>query len=793
MNYIKPFSEIRITDVAHVGGKTASLGEMIWALVPQGIKVPDGFAITADAYWYFLDHNAIGKTIAQILAQWKDINDIAQLETVGAQIRALINKGEMPDDLRQEISIAYKKLSAQYNEPGCAVAVRSSATAEDLPGASFAGAQETFLNVSGESNLITRCKECFASLYTNRAIMYRKEKGFDTVPVALSIAVQKMVRSDIGCSGVAFSLDTESGFKDVVVINASYGLGEAIVQGKVTPDEYIVHKPLLQKGFAPLLKKVCGSKQEKMIYASQGNGIITVPVSDLDQKSFALTDEQIFKLAHAVILVEKHYSALLHQWTPMDIEWGLDGSDHTLYILQARPETVHAQESAQLIRYELNATNSLTLLATGQSIGQHIVQGTARIMHEVSDAHEINCQDIIITHMTDPDWMPLLKRAGGIITKQGGRTCHAAIVSRELGIAAIVGAQNIFEQVKEGDQITLDCSQGKKGYVYAGHVPFTKHTIDVQELPQSPTKLMINLADPDRALSLAWMPVAGVGLARIEFIINTAIKIHPMALINPEPLTQKEQEAIAQLTAQYTDKKQFFTDQLAQGIATIAAAFWPKPVIVRLSDFKSNEYRNLIGGQHFEPVEENPMLGFRGAIRYCDQRFRPAFILECHALKKVRDDMGFTNVIIMVPFVRSTQEGAHVLSLLEQQGLKKGSNGLSIIMMCEIPSNVLLIKDFSALFDGFSIGSNDLTQLTLGADRDSGLLAGAFDERDPAVKEMLRLAVQGAHANNRPIGICGQAPSDYPEIADFLIDLGIDSLSLNPDTVVPFLLRFASK
>ena len=646
--------------------------------------------------------------------------------------------------------------------------------------------------MNGETALIARIKDCFASLYTDRAIIYRKEKGFDWAQIALSIAVQKMIRSDLGAAGVAFSLDTESGFKDVVVINASYGLGEAIVQGKVTPDEYVVHKPLLEKGFEPLLKKVRGLKQEKMVYAPSGEGIITVPVSVHDQQSFALTDDQIFTLAHAVILIEKHYSALNNHWTPMDVEWGLDGIDHTIYILQARPETVHAKDTVHLIKFELTPQSKPTVLATGQSIGEQIVTGKVRIMHELADAHAIHPDDIIITHMTDPDWMPLLKKARGIITQQGGRTCHAAIVARELAIPALVGVEDIFNCVKEGQEITIDCSQGKKGYVYAGAISFTKRAIDVDELPQAPTKIMINLADPDRAFSLAWMPVAGVGLARIEFIITTAIKIHPMALINPEKLTEKERAAIEQLTGP-VNKKQFYRDQLAQGIATIAAAFWPRPVVVRLSDFKSNEYRNLIGGIHFEPVEENPMLGFRGAIRYCDERFQPAFNLECEALKKVRNTMGFTNVLLMIPFVRSTHEGAQVLKLLEKQGLKKGEDELSIIMMCEIPANVILIDEFSKLFDGFSIGSNDLTQLTLGADRDSGLLAGAFDERDPAVKELMRLAVEGAHRNGKPIGICGQAPSDYPEIADFLINLGIDSLSLNPDTVISFLMRFASK
>ena len=797
--YIKKFEDVRMSDVGLVGGKNASLGEMISQLKNQQIRVPDGFAITSDAYWYFLQYNNLSDKIQTVMATLKDDQDIKQLQHVGKAIRELIENGAIPDDLAKEILQAYRELSSEYQQDLCDVAVRSSATAEDLPNASFAGQQETFLNVQGDEQLLASYKKCLASLFTDRAIAYRIETGFDHLKIALSVGVQKMIRSDLAVSGVAFSLDTETGFANIVMINGAYGLGESIVQGLVIPDEFIVHKPTLNKGFTSIIKKQLGDKQTKMIYRSKYESHVqTVKVDQADKLKFSLTDAEILELARYVVTIEKYYSDLKGQWTPMDIEWAKDGLDNKLYIIQARPETIHggSKHKNELTLYHLNYTNNeqplaSKILAIGQSVGQQIVSGPARVIESAKDIDQVQKGDVLVTTMTDPDWVPAMKKAAGIITDQGGRTCHAAIVSRELAIPAIVGTENGTTKIIPGQMVTLDCSQGKQGLVYDGKSPFKTTTVELDMLPQLPCEIMVNIADPDGAFAAGMLPVKGVGLARMEFIINNAIKVHPMALVHPERVKDAAtRQKIDEITQLYADKKQFFVDALSQGIAMIGAAFYPHPVITRLSDFKTNEYRNLIGGVYFEPEEENPMIGFRGASRYYNDKYREAFALECQALKKVRDEMGLTNVVVMIPFVRTVEELEKVLNEMKKNGLTRGENGLKVIMMCEIPSNVIVIDDFSKLLDGFSIGSNDLTQLTLGVDRDSGMLTKEFDERDRAVQKMLKMAVDGARRNKVYIGICGQAPSDYPEIAQSLMDWGISSLSLNPDTVIPFLLRY---
>lgn len=790
MRFIKPFRSLTLADSPVVGGKTASLGQMIASLSTVGITVPDGFAITAPAYWHYIEYNGLMPQINNLMKSLRDYNDVQSVQEVGQAIRNLFLRGRMPDDLAHEILSAYNQLAKEYRQPKLSVAVRSSATAEDLPTASFAGQQETYLNVSGDYQLIESCKKCFASLFTDRAIVYRHDKNFNYATIALSIAVQKMVRSDKACSGVAFSLDTESGFKNVVVINASYGLGESIVKGLVVPDEFVVFKPTLHQGFQAIIRKEKGSKTTKMVFDEFG--IKQAPISRSEQAAFSLSDDDVISIAKSVCIIEDFYSQHNQTWTPMDIEWAKDGKDGKLYIVQARPETIHATDGQLTIeRYHMPATQQVKVVAQGQSIGQKMASGIARVIESVTDIDKVQEGDIIVTHMTDPDWVPALKRATGIITQMGGRTCHAAIVSRELRIPALVGVDNAMQKIANGSAITIDCSQGKTGFVYEGAVSFEKEVIAVQELPEAPTDVMINLADPERAFSLSFLPVSGVGLARIEFIITNTIKIHPLALIHPELVSDKKIfKRIAELASGYNNTRDFFIDALSQGIATIAAAFYPKPVIVRLSDFKTNEYRNLIGGEFFEPEEENPMLGFRGAIRYYSQRYKQAFALECAALKKVRDAMGLANIKIMVPFVRTVSEGKQVIEAMAEQGLTQGDNGLEIIMMCEVPSNVILIDEFLKDFDGISIGSNDLTQLTLGVDRDSPWLIGIFDERDMAMKKMFDLAIQGAIRANKYSGICGQAPSDYPELADYLISLGIKSVSLNPDSVIPFLMRY---
>jgi pyruvate,water dikinase len=788
MKYVKRFEDVSIKDVGLVGGKNASLGEMIGALTSKGVLIPSGFAVTAEAYRKLLSDNKIEEKIKTLVGKVSKKN-LKSLATIGTQIRRLVEKAKLPEAIKKDIVVAYKNMSKEYGE-NCSVAVRSSATAEDLPGASFAGQQETYLNIKGEKALLSACMKAFASLFTDRAIIYRMEKGFDHMEVALSIGVQKMIRSDKASAGVVFTLDTETGFKDVVFINSSYGLGESVVKGTVNPDEFYVHKPTLEKGFKPILKKRCGSKKNMIVYSdSSSKPTKTVRVTKEHQQKFSLSDDEILELASQSLVIEKHYSKIHKKWMPMDIEWAKDGIDGKIYIVQARPETVHAEEKDNLIITEYVLPNRAhyknKIVIDGKSIGRKIVSGTVRIIKSSKNMHDLRDDEILVTDMTDPDWVPIMKHAGAIITNRGGRTCHAAIVSRELGIAALVGTCNATSRLKNGQKVTLDCSNGEVGIVYDGILPFKITERKISKLPRLKVKVMMNLGDPDEAFRCALIPNDGVGLARLEFIIGNAIQIHPMALVSPEKVVnKKDKEKIEQLTHGYKNKKDFFVDSLAREAGTIAAAFYPNPVIIRLSDFKSNEYRQLIGGSAFEPTEENPMIGFRGASRYCHDLYREAFALECQALKKIREEMGLDNVKVMVPFVRTVTEAKETIKEMARNGLKSGQKGLEIIMMCEIPSNVILIDEFSKIFDGFSIGSNDLTQTTLAVDRDSELVAHIFDERDEAVMKMLSMALKGAKKNKKPIGICGQAPSDYPEIARFLVKGGISSLSLNPDTVL---------
>lgn len=787
MKFIKLFEEIGIKDVPTVGGKNASLGEMIQKLGNKGVLIPSGFAITADAYWHHISQNNLKDKIKSLLSK-VDKRNLEKLAEIGHEIRVLIRSTQLPIDLADEITTSYKKIEDRYGTM-CDVAVRSSATAEDLPEASFAGQQETFLNIKGAAELLKTCPEVFASLFTNRAISYRIDHGYDHMSVGLSIGVQKMVRSGNASSGVAFTLDTESGYKDVVFITASYGLGENIVKGTVNPDEFYVHKPTLKLGFKPILKKRLGSKRIKMVYSQDSkNTTRNIPTKEREQLVFALSDDEILSLAKQCLTIEEHYSDLKQSWCPMDIEWAKDAEDGKIYIVQARPETVHSQKINQLFFEEYIFTqspNKQNLILTGKSIGRKIVSGKVKIVESANKMHQIEPGEILVTEMTDPDWEPIMKIAGGIVTNRGGRTCHAAIVSRELGIPAIVGTGTATMELKEGQLITLDCSSGEVGAIYEGQIPFQIKKIELSNVKKPEVNIMMNVGNPDEAFNFATLPNEGVGLARLEFIINNSIKIHPMALVSPEKVTDfDDNKKIKELTQGYTNKKQFFIDKLAQEAGTIAAAFYPKPVIIRMSDFKSNEYKSLIGGKFFEPEEENPMLGFRGASRYYHPKYQDAFALECAAMKKIRDDMGLTNVKLMIPFVRTIDDAKNAIKEMAKNGLTQGENNLEIYMMCEIPSNVLLIDKFAQIFDGFSIGSNDLTQTVLAVDRDSELVSSIFDERNEAVKKMIESAINGAHQNNKKIGICGQAPSDYPEITDFLIKLKIDSISLNPDAIL---------
>jgi pyruvate,water dikinase len=778
------FDELELADIPQVGGKNASLGEMRRELIPKGVSIPDGYAVTADAYRYLLKSSGIAEQMKQILSDL-DTHDMENLKSRGRQIRSLIYNSPFPKDLEEAIIAAYGKLCEEYG-PDTDVAVRSSATAEDLPDASFAGQQETYLNVTGKEALLEACKKCFASLFTDRAISYRVDKGFDHLSIALSIGVQKMVRSDLATSGVIFSIDTESGFKDAILITAAYGLGETVVQGSVNPDEFFVFKPTLKTGHRPILQKKLGGKEIKMIYATGGGGEATeiVPVPQEDRESFCLNDNEILQLARWTMIIEDHYSAEAGYFKPMDIEWGKDGRTGELFILQARPETVESQRDINVLETYI-LLESKEPLVTGTSVGARIGAGPVQVIKSVEEIKNFKKGEILVTDMTDPDWEPIMKIASAIVTNKGGRTCHAAIVSRELGVPCIVGTGNGTKELLGVTHATVSCAEGEIGKVYEGLLKFEVQRINAKNLTRPRTRIMMNVGNPENAFALAAIPNDGVGLARLEFIINQFISIHPMALIQFDKVTDEAvRKKIEIMTRGYNDRRDFFVDKLAQGVAKIGAAFWPNDVIVRMSDFKSNEYANLIGGSFFEPHEENPMIGFRGASRYYDDKYRAAFVLECEAMKKVRNEMGLTNVKLMIPFCRTVEEGEKVIQVMADRGLVRGENGLEIYMMVEIPSNVVLIEDFGRIFDGFSIGSNDLTQLTLGLDRDSAEVAHIFDERNKAVMDLIRIAITKSNKMGRKIGICGQAPSDYPEFARFLVECGIDSISLNSDTVI---------
>ncbi|MGH1392459.1 MAG: phosphoenolpyruvate synthase [Trichormus sp.] len=796
------FDEVGITDIALVGGKNASLGEMIQQLTPKGVNVPRGFATTAYAYRYFIQSAGLEAQLRELFADL-DVDNVKNLQAKGKQARSLLMNTPFPVELQEAIADAYTTLCELYHA-NTDVAVRSSATAEDLPDASFAGQQETYLNIVGVKAVLTACHQCFASLFTDRAISYRHTKGFDHFNVALAVGVQKMVRSDLATSGVMFSIDTETGFKDAALITAAYGLGENVVQGTVNPDEYYVFKPTLKAGFSPIIDKKLGSKELKMVYEKGSQSTKNIAVSDLEKNQFALSDQEILQLGHWACLIEDHYSQVHGIYTPMDIEWAKDGMTHQLFIVQARPETVQSQKRANVLRsYRLVLgsgadgmncvpTKPLMPLVTGRAIGEAISQGKVRVILDVKQIEQFQAGDVLVTERTDPDWEPIMKRASAIITNAGGRTCHAAIIARELGVPAIVGCGHATQVLTTGQEVTVSCAEGEEGKVYSGLLPFEVKEVPLENLPRTRTQILINVGNPQEALSLSAIPNDGVGLARTEFIIANQIQIHPLALIHYDELEDADAKAkIAAITAMYEHKPQYFVDKLAQGIGRIAAAFYPKPVIVRMSDFKSNEYANLDGGRQFEPKEENPMLGWRGAARYYDPGYKEGFALECQAIKRVREDMGLSNVIPMIPFCRTPEEGRLVLAEMAKNGLKQGVNNLQIYVMCELPSNVIMAEQFADVFDGFSIGSNDLTQLTLGLDRDSALVARLFDERSPAVKQMVKMAIEAAKKHKRKIGICGQAPSDYPEFAQFLVEQGIDSISLNPDSVLKTMLEVA--
>lgn len=777
VEYVVSLDKLGNHDVERVGGKNASLGEMISNLAGAGVSVPGGFATTAQAYRDFIDTNNLDARIHDLLDSL-DIDDVNALAKAGTQIRQWILDADFPAQLDADIRTAFAAM-ADGND-NMAVAVRSSATAEDLPDASFAGQQETFLNIRGVDNVIYAAKEVFASLFNDRAISYRVHQGFEHRDVALSVGVQRMVRSETAAAGVMFSLDTESGFRDVVFITGAYGLGETVVQGAVNPDEFYVHKPTLAGGRPAILRRNLGSKALKMIYgadASAGKSIETIDVDPADRMRFALTDEEVTNLAQQAVIIEQHYGC------PMDIEWAKDGDDGKLYIVQARPETVKSRSNLNVMeRYLLNEEGNV--LVEGRAIGQRIGAGPVRVISDIAEMDKVQPGDVLVSDMTDPDWEPVMKRASAIVTNRGGRTCHAAIIARELGIPAVVGCGNATALLKDGQGVTVSCAEGDTGFVFEGELNFDIRTNSVEAMPEIPFDIMMNVGNPDRAFDFAQLPNEGIGLARLEFIINRMIGVHPKALLNYDSLPAELKESVDKRTAGYASPIDFYVDKLVEGVSTLAAAFWPKKVIVRLSDFKSNEYANLIGGKLYEPTEENPMLGFRGASRYISESFRDCFELECRAMKHVRDVMGLTNVELMVPFVRTVNEAAQVVELLGEYGLKRGENGLRLIMMCELPSNALLADEFLEHFDGFSIGSNDMTQLALGLDRDSGVIAHLFDERDPAVKKLLAMAIQACNKAGKYIGICGQGPSDHPDLARWLMEQGINSVSLNPDSVL---------
>lgn len=776
-DYVIPFENLRNTDVGSVGGKNASLGEMISQLTQKEIRVPTGFATTAFAFQEFLKHDDLGNQITKEL-DGLDINDVQKLAASGKKIRNWIMETPFPEKLDSSIEEEYSNLTQRSSE-GMTFAVRSSATAEDLPDASFAGQQESFLNIQGIENIKKAIKEVFASLYNDRAISYRVHKDFIHADVSISAGVQQMVRSDIGCAGVMFSIDTESGFNDVVFITSSYGLGETVVQGAVNPDEFYVHKPLLKNNFPAIVKKTIGSKKIKMIFsdlneAGKSTKTLDVDVKDADQ--FSLSNDEVLELAKYAITIEEHYGC------PMDIEWGKNGIDNKLYILQARPETVKSQKKNVTETFKLNETSKA--IVAGRAVTQKIGVGPVRVVTDPNEMHTVQPGDVLVADMTDPNWEPVMKRASALVTNRGGRTCHAAIIARELGIPAIVGSVNATELLKDGDLVTVSCAEGETGIVYQGKLDFNVEIQEDGELPTPPVKIMMNVGNPDMAFTFAQIPNHGVGLARLEFVINNIIGIHPKAIINYDAMPSDVKEVIDQKSKGYLNPEDYYISKVAEGIATLGSAFYPNPVILRTSDFKSNEYKKLVAGDIYEPDEENPMIGFRGAARYQSEEFKDCFALECKALKKVRDELGLTNIQIMIPFVRTLKEAKSVLAILESYGLKRGENDLKIIMMCEVPSNAILADEFLELFDGFSIGSNDLTQLTLGTDRDSGILADGFDERDPAVMKLIEQVINSAKKKNKYVGICGQGPSDHDDFAQWLVDKGITSVSLNPDTVI---------
>ncbi len=777
---------LRLSDLSKVGGKNASLGEMIGNLAGAGVSVPGGFATTSEAFQRFLADSSLEQRIADLLAPL-DVDDVESLMKVGREIREFVVNSPLPADLDTAIREGYRQM-CEHAGTEVAVAVRSSATAEDLPDASFAGQQETFLNVQGEDAVVQRVKEVFASLYNDRAIAYRVHHGFKHEDVFLSAGIQQMVRSDLACSGVLFTLDTESGFRDVVFITGSYGLGEMVVQGAVNPDEFYVHKPTLAKGKPAILRRTLGAKQQQMVYGGPGSAerVRIEPVAAEKSRRFCLSNEEVEALARQALTIEQHYGR------PMDIEWAKDGVTGDLFIVQARPETVKSRaRSTTIERYHLERRGDI--ICEGRAIGQRIGSGVAKVVKSIAEMNRVQAGDILVTDMTDPDWEPVMKRAAAIVTNRGGRTCHAAIIARELGIPAVVGCGNATTAIADGTEATVSCAEGDTGFIYAGILPFERSETEVDRMPEAPLKIMMNVGNPERAFDFAQLPHRGIGLARLEFIIERQIGVHPHALLALDEQPADIKAAILERIAGYDDPVEYYVDRLKEGIATLTAAFAPHPVIVRLSDFKSNEYANLLGGRKYEPHEENPMIGFRGASRYVDHAFRACFALECQAVKRVRDDMGLDNCWVMIPFVRTVDEARQVIDILAENGLRRGENGLKIIMMCEVPSNPLLADQFLDLFDGFSIGSNDLTQLTLGLDRDSGLIAHLFDERNEAVKKLLSMAISACRERGKYIGICGQGPSDHPDLADWLMDQGIESVSLNPDTVVDTWLRLARR
>ncbi len=785
---IKFFNEIGIEDVAEVGGKNASLGEMYQNLTSEGVRVPNGFAITSSAYIYLLDANDVWEELHRQL-DTLDVNNVDALQSAGKNCREIVYNCEIPDDLKNDIVSAYEKLKEEYGD-NLSVAVRSSATAEDSPEASFAGQNDTYLNITNADELLDAYKRCLASNFTDRSIHYKYDNGFDYLKVYLSVVVMKMVRSDKASSGVMFSLDTETGFKDVVFINAALGLGENVVQGTLNPDAFYVHKPTFNKGFKTVLKRSLGSKEKKMIFTDTINldniaveYTKNIPTTEQEQSHFCITDEDVMVLAEYAIKVENHYSQKAGFHKPMDMEWAKDGEDGQLYMVQARPETVESQKHGNILEvYQMKETGKV--LVSGQAIGTKIGQGKVHYIKSVEELDTFKAGEVLVADTTNPDWEPVMKIASAIITNKGGRTCHAAILSRELGIPAVVGCDNATEVLADADKVTVSCAEGEEGHIYEGILDFEIQKTDLSNLPKTKTQIMMNLGNPDLAFSLSSLPVDGIGLARMEFIINEYIKAHPMALKHPQKVDDATRMKLQELTQAYDSMEDFFVKTLSEGVATIASAVYPKKCVVRMSDFKSNEYATLLGGSTFELQEDNPMIGFRGASRYAHPNYEEGFALECAAMKRVRDEMGFDNVILMIPFCRRVQEGQKVLDTMAKYGLKQGENGLEIYVMCEIPNNVISIDEFSEIFDGFSIGSNDLTQLTLGVDRDSEVVAFDYDERDEGVKRMIKMAVEGCQRNHRHSGICGQAPSDYPEMAEYLVKLGVDSMSLNPDSVL---------